>query len=196
MLIYWVSRLIALLILRTVFRMKVGGCENIPQGKVIIASNHVHAADPFVVGMAAPLRVKLSYMAKKELFKNPLVAVVLRQWRVFPVERAAAASAAAALRFAVEFINSGFSLGIFPEGTRSRNGKLGKASLGAAMIAMRTGVPLIPAGVTGTPTMLKSGVRVEFGKPLYPENYSNDREGMQKMTNDMMNQISVLIGCS
>ncbi|MFA6074431.1 MAG: lysophospholipid acyltransferase family protein [Negativicutes bacterium] len=193
MLIYWVCRIFVLLIAKTLFRMKVFGAKNLPQGQMIIAANHVHVADPFIVGIATPVRVKISYMGKSEIFKNRLVAALLRQWRVFPVERSVASSAAASLRYAIGFINSGFSLGIFPEGTRSKDGMLGKATLGAAMIAMRAKVPIVPTAVFGTKSMLKTGVTVVFGVPLYPNDYENNREGMQKMTDDMMKQIAKML---
>lgn len=193
MLIYWFSRLFVLAILKTVFRMKVFGKQNLPSGQMIVAANHIHIADPFVVGIATPVRVKISYMAKSELFKNPIIAALLRQWRVFPVERSVANSAAASLRYAVGFIKSGYSLGIFPEGTRSRNGKLGKATLGTAMISMRANVPVVPAAVIGTTTMVRTGVKVIFGTALYPQDYSNDRVGMQRMTDDVMSQIAAML---
>ena len=175
--------------------MKVSGTANLPAGRMIIAANHVHVADPFVIGVATPVRVKISYMGKSEIFKNRLIAMVLRQWRVFPVDRSVAASAAASLRFAIGFIDSGFSLGIFPEGTRSKDGKLGKATLGAAMIAMRAKVPVVPAAVFGTKSMLRTGVKVQYGHPLFPKDYENNRAGMQKMTDDMMLQIATMLTC-
>jgi len=195
MLIYWICRIIALIILKTLFRMKVYGTANLPAGRMIIAANHVDNSDPFVVGIATPVRVKISYMGKSEIFKNRLVAALLRQWRVFPVDRSVASSAAASLRFAIGFIDSGFSLGIFPEGTRSKDGKLGKATLGAAMIAMRAKVPIVPTAVFGTKSMLRTGVKVLFGQPLFPKDYENNRAGMQKMTDDMMMQIAKMLAC-
>ncbi len=191
--IYWISRILALLFFKTVFRLKVSGAKNLPADQMIIAANHIHLADPFVVALATPVRVKISYMAKNEIFKNWLVAAILRQWRVFPVDRAVAGSAAASLRYAIGFINSGFSLGIFPEGTRSKDGQLGKATLGAAMIAMRAKVPIVPAAVFGTTSMLRTGVKVVFGMPLFPEDYANNREGMQKMTDAVMAQIADML---
>ena len=191
--IYWISRIFALLVFRTVFRLKVRGANNLPGGQMIIAANHIHLADPFVVALATPVRVKISYMAKNELFSNCIIAALLRQWRVFPVDRAVAGSAAASLRYAIGFINSGFSLGIFPEGTRSVDGQLGKATLGASMIAMRAKVPIVPAAVFGTKSMLRTGVKVVFGLPLFPEDYANNREGMQKMTDAVMAQIAEML---
>ena len=129
-------------------------------------------------------------MAKKELFANPIIAAVLKSWNVFPVDRKVAEKAAAALRYAVEFLNEGYSLGIFPEGTRSKDGKLGKANVGAAMIAMRANVPIVPCAVIGTNTMLRTGITIKFAPALYPADYESNREGMQKMTSDMMEQIA------
>jgi len=193
MLIYWFCRIFVLIILKTLFRMKVHGTKNLPSGCMIIAANHVANADPFVIGIATPVRVKISYMGKSEIFKNRLGAAVFRQWRVFPVDRSVANSAAASLRFAIGFINSGFSLGIFPEGTRSKDGKLGKANLWASKIAMRAGVPIVPTAVFGKKSILRAGVKGVFGQPLFPKDYENNRDGIQKMTDDTMAQIAKML---
>lgn len=149
---------------------RVQGLENVPErGGAVIASNHLSFLDPVVVGSA--LRRRTYYFAKAELFV-PVFGWIIRKCYAFEVERGGADMAAA--REAIKLLRSGELLTMFPEGTRSRDGKLQELSTGAAMLASRGGVPIIPCAVRGTNQVLPIGakrlrrgkVAVSFGEPV------------------------------
>lgn len=158
--IHWVIRLAV----RILFRLRETGRENIPRfGAVILASNHISDWDPPILGMASS-RVPY-YMAKSELFRNPLAAFFLRKLGAFPVNRTGVDTAA--IRTSISILSQGGILAMFPEGTRNRRGLLGKAKQGIALIARRSGAPIVPAYISGTMSPLR-GLRVAFGPPIAP----------------------------
>jgi 1-acyl-sn-glycerol-3-phosphate acyltransferase len=144
------------------FRIEVHGTENLPrEGGVILCGNHFTAHDPLVMGVAAPRPV--SFMAKAELFTIPVIGSIARAVGAFPVKRGQPDRAA--LKRAIEVVQSGGCFGIFPEGTRSRTGVLAKAEPGTAYFALKTGAPVVPVGISST-YKLFSPVIVHFGKPV------------------------------
>lgn len=155
----WVVMRVVLLLLR---RWKLYGSDNIPrQGGIIVVSNHSSYWDPVAVGCA--LRRPIHYMAKAELFKNPLFAMLIRALKAFPVERGK--SDRNAIRYAVNLLLAGEVVGIFPEGTRSKTGELQRAQLGAAMLAFKAGVPIVPVAISGSKGITKQ-LKVAIGRPL------------------------------
>jgi 1-acyl-sn-glycerol-3-phosphate acyltransferase len=150
--------------LRTFFRFRIEGQENIPsEGGVILCANHFHAFDPPVLGCSIPPRRPVRFMAKAELFTIPVFGALLRWVGTFPVRRGQADRTA--LRTALSLLASGEVFGIFPEGTRSRTGKLGKAEPGVAFIAAKAGCPIIPVAITSSYRLL-SPIRVRIGRPI------------------------------
>ena len=153
-------------------RLRVEGLENVPAaGGVILAPNHVSYADPPLVGAALAFRPTW-YMAKQELFEIPILGRLIRRTRAFPVRRGTADREA--LRRAVELLQAGEVITIFPEGERSKTGELQAPELGMAMIARRSGAPVVPVAVIGSDRLLPRGallprfcrVTVRFGTPL------------------------------
>lgn len=145
-----------------IYRIKVEGLGNIPpEGGVIICGNHFNARDPMIVGITMPRPV--SYMAKQELFHNKLFAFVLNGMGVFPVKRGTPDRAA--LKRSIDVLQSGICFGIFPEGTRNKTGKLAKAEPGAAYLALKSGAPVIPVGIT-SPYKLFGPILIRYGKPV------------------------------
>jgi 1-acyl-sn-glycerol-3-phosphate acyltransferase len=153
--------------------MRVEGAENVPRtGGVILAPNHVSAADWPAVGTACPR--SLRWMAKSDLFEQPLVGPFCRLHGSFAVHRGTADRAA--LRLAEEVVQAGHALVIFPEGAVSETGTMQPLKHGLAMVALRAQVPVVPVGVSGTDRLLPYGVniprfvrepvRVRFGKPI------------------------------
>lgn len=139
------------------------GLENIPrEGGFILCSNHLNARDPFYLAVLSRER-KFHFMAKAELFKNPVVGVFLRGLEAFPVDRGH--SDLAAVRTSLQLLKEGHGLGIFPQGTRSRDNTPTPMLDGVAMIAMRAGVPVIPAYIGG-PYRLFRKTQVSFGAPI------------------------------
>lgn len=128
-------------------KFEVIGRENAPlEGPLIIASNHLNNADPPAVALAFPRFP--TFMAKREMIGWPILGAAFRIFGAFPVRRGGADLAA--IRTASEVVNAGKMLVMFPEGTRSRTGGLTKGHPGTALIALRTGAPIIPVAVTGT----------------------------------------------
>ncbi|HVH30447.1 MAG TPA: lysophospholipid acyltransferase family protein [bacterium] len=153
------------------FRLRIEGREHEPpQGPFIVAANHASALDPPLVGTS--LHHRASYMGKQELFTVPILGPLLRSIGVFPVRRGEADHRA--IRTSLDVLMSGGVLVMFPEGTRSADGRLQKPEPGAALIALRTGVPVLPMAVIGSYRILPKGTRwprfqqitIRMGSPL------------------------------
>ncbi len=192
---YKLARIIFGFIYAIFFRLRIIGGENVPQqGAAIIASNHVSNLDPPTLGTACKAR-KIDFMAKIELFRNPVFAAIISKLGAFPVRRGT--SDRAAIKTALERLRSGRVLGIFPEGTRSKNGALGKAEPGAIMLACKTGATIIPAAISGTEKISLSRpfpqITVIFGKPLpMPENL-DEKDTPQQIADSLMQEIGSLL---
>ena len=177
------------------FRFKIIGIENIPTtGGVIIAANHISLWDPPVVG--AGLRRPINFMAKEELFAIGPLRWIITIMKAFPVKRGAADRGA--IRNAINLLKSGEILGLFPEGTRSKNGELGKPEAGIGMIVLKAGVPIVPAAIIGTNQVGKGGwglpqFVIKYGKPIMINNEKADRENMENVGNLIMQEISCLL---
>jgi 1-acyl-sn-glycerol-3-phosphate acyltransferase len=144
----------------------IEGAENIPKtGGAIISPNHISFFDPPLTG--ASMKRPLYFMAKKELFDIPVFGWAIRQTNAFPVKRGA--QDMSAMRHAFSLLEKRQLLLMFPEGTRSKDGKLGKARAGAGMVACHAQVPLIPVKLENTNMMSKfKKIIVKYGKPIYP----------------------------
>jgi 1-acyl-sn-glycerol-3-phosphate acyltransferase len=162
-----------LLVLIYCRRYEVVGREHVPAaGGVIVVSNHLNNADPPMIQRALPRY--LVFMAKKEMIRAPIIGPLVRAWGAFPVRRGEADLSA--LRAACQIVQRGEMLMMFPEGTRSRTGQLGEGHPGTAMIARRTGAPILPIALTGTEGIAWPGVffrprsirhiRVVIGEPF------------------------------
>ncbi|HOB88057.1 MAG TPA: lysophospholipid acyltransferase family protein [Bacillota bacterium] len=200
-----IMRAILRFLMRIAFRMQVEGKESVPsQGGVILAANHLSGLDPIVVGCALDRRVR--FMAKHELFDNPILGFLIRSLGAFPVRRGK--DDKDAFRTALEVLRSGEVLGIFPEGTRSAEGRLQKAYSGAAVLAEKTGAYLVPVGIIGTDKIMRKGaflpkagrVIVRFGEPIIPaevcSSATTDRPSFnprEAITNRMMEEIARLV---
>lgn len=141
-----------------IMRWQVTGQENIPaEGPLIVMANHVSHLDPPAVGCA--LTRQVHFMAKKELFINPVVSWVFHKIGTFPVKRGKPDRSA--LKKALSILKEKCVLGIFPEGGTNRSGKLLDARPGAVMIAHRSGAPVLPVGIN-----YENGMRVSIGEPI------------------------------
>lgn len=179
------------------FGFEVSGTEHLPSGGCIIAANHASYLDPPILGAATPMPRQVRFMAKSELFQVPLLGPLITRLGAFPVVRGTPDRKA--IRQAVDLLRQGWTLGIFPEGTRSKDGGLGDPEPGLALIATHAGVPVVPMAIQGTYGWLwrrgwKLGlnrVKVRFGPPLVLEK-ARGRNAMEDESRKVMQAISAL----
>lgn len=178
-------------------RLQVKGKENIPSdGGMIIASNHIAAGDPPFVGSS--LEREVYFLAKRELFRNPLLGTLIKNVNAIPVNRGVFDRKA--LGRSEEILRKGFGLVLFPEGTRSKTGELGRGKPGVGMLARHAMVPIVPAYIKNSNRFLRlpfTGKRltISFGEPLTPEwlsKISEDKEGFRAIVREVMKRIRLL----
>ena len=159
------------------------GRENVPQGAVLLCPNHTGLSDPLFVVFALGLRNRPQFMAKEEFMRTPLLGWLLKKAGVFAVKRGK--SDVGAIKRAIKCLKSGDKLLLFPEGTRSKDGELGEGKTGAAMLALRTGTPIVPIYVTAP---------VVFGEAFYPQavNGKGSAEEYAAITADLLSRIEAL----
>ncbi len=164
-------KLIARIYFRTFYDFKAEGLENIPKtGALIIAGNHLSNADPPAIGSFAGLVRDSRFVAKKELFSVPGLGWFFRRSGYIPVDRARTIGDFGALKEVVHALEQGQSVVMFPEGTRSKNGKPQKPKSGIGFLVYKTGAPVLPVKVEGTfgwPWVRK--IRVKFGTVIHLE---------------------------
>ena len=145
-LVYWPVRLIVKTAVLLYFRVRRLGREHIPQGGVILASNHRSFLDPFVIGCC--VRRPIFFVAKRELFKNPFLGWLLNCMGAFPVRRGQ--SDAESVKTALELLARGEAVVVFPEGTRIQSGSLGRPKRGVGRLTLQSGAPVVPVAVAGS----------------------------------------------
>ena len=150
------------------YNFHIEGIENIPQDRpLVMASNHRSYADPVILTM--PMKRPVTYMAKEELFKNKLFGWFIKKLGAFPVKRGAGDMQV--IDDSIAILNSGRNLVIFPEGTRSKDGKVGKGKTGVALIAAKSGADVLPCGIIfeGEKLKFRSKLTLRFGKVIPAE---------------------------
>jgi 1-acyl-sn-glycerol-3-phosphate acyltransferase len=182
-------------------RYEVAGREHVPRaGGLIVVSNHLNNADPPMIARAIGRPVV--FMAKYEMLRVPVAGLLFRAWGAFPVRRGEADLGA--LRAASDVVRRGEALMMFPEGTRSRTGGLGKGHPGTALIALRTGAPVLPVAITGTESIRWPAfflrprgvrhVRVVIGEPFRLERGARvDTAAVERATVEIMRRIAALL---
>lgn len=190
-----VLRPLAKLVVNTMFNLEFAGKENIPNsGSFIIASNHIQYFDPVIISVIVPRAVH--FMAKSEVFENGFSAFFLKALNSFPVKRERIDRAA--LGYAKKIIDSGWLLGIFPEGRRSKDGYIQNAKNGLAYLAQKTNAAVLPVSIYKTPgdSSRRPRVTVRFGKlisnsDLFAENVDSSLK-FKNATEVIMNSITEL----
>lgn len=195
MFFYKVLGIIVMAIFKLYYNLSFEGRENIPKdGSNIFASNHRSYTDPVLI--ALPTRVPCSFMAKEELFKqNIFFKWLITAFGAFPVTRGKGDTAA--IDLSMEKLNKGRNLVIFPEGTRSKDGTVGKGKTGVALIAALAQVPVVPVGINFEGKLkFRKKIVVRFGKPINAEKLNitsaNPRE-LKKLKGLIMDEITKLV---
>ena len=189
--LYIFLQIVFRLLFYTVFRTRVYGRENIPkEGAVILAANHASNIDPPL--MASLIERPVSYMAKIELFENPIFGAAIRRCHAFPVKRGA--SDRGAIKAAVTVLKEGHMLGLFPEGTRSKTGELQKAEAGIALIASMTGAPIVPVAILNSHRIFANGgllpqLRIMYGAPISFQGDRKSKEALDAFSAEIMAHI-------
>lgn len=198
---YGICKLIARVVLRLLWGIRVEGRANIPSsGPLVVTCNHRSRLDPPLLGAVLPRDA--AYAAKKELFAVPGLGSLIRSLNAIPVDRANLS--VTTLRAFEKWLREGRVLIFFPEGTRSKNGRLGRAKIGVGMMLARQDVPVLPAYIEGTGSVLRNifrwgRVRVTFGRPytLPAETWlaaGRSRNGYRKIADLVMTRIRELAG--
>ncbi|MFH8341838.1 lysophospholipid acyltransferase family protein [Streptomyces sp. AM6-12] len=194
-------------LLRLVFRPRIEGLENVPaEGPAIVAGNHLSFSDHFL--MPAILKRRITFLAKAEYFTGPgikgrLTAFFFRGAGQIPVDRSGKEAGQAAIREGLGVLRKGELLGIYPEGTRSHDGRLYKGKVGVAVMALTAGVPVIPCAMIGTFEAQPPGralprvrpVTIRFGKPLDFSRYAGMEQQkaiLRAVTDEIMYAILTL----
>jgi 1-acyl-sn-glycerol-3-phosphate acyltransferase len=181
-------------------RIRVEGRENVPPGGCLIVSNHVSFMDPTTVGWAVAREIY--YLARKNLFKPPLLSWLLPMVNVLPIDRDG--HDIAGLRRIIKMLKEGHAVLLFPEGTRSADGTIQPAEPGAGLVALKAGVPILPVRVFGTYECLSrhmkrlrfKPIRVVIGKPYRPAILEGrkEKESYGPVAQEMMDRIAALEG--
>jgi 1-acyl-sn-glycerol-3-phosphate acyltransferase len=207
---YWLLKFVFLgPLLKLVFRPRVEGADNVPlEGPAILASNHLSYADWLFMPLTLPRRV--TFVAKAEYFTTPGIKGWFQK-KFFsgsgqvPIDRSSGSAAEGALQSAKKILAQGELFGIYPEGTRSHDGRLYRGKTGVARLALEMKVPVIPIAVIGTDEIAPPGKKfgtltrplVRFGKPLDFSRYEgleNDRFILRSITDEIMYEIMRLGG--
>ncbi len=182
---YHFARTVVKIVLKPKYKVKALGTENIPtEGPVIICSNHISNYDPPIVGITCPRPIQ--FMAKEELFKNKIFAFILNNVNAFPIKRGM--KDRNALRKGLEVLKEGNVLGLFPEGTRSKNGEIKKGLAGAGFFALKSKATVIPCAIVGS-YKSKEPLMVIYGKPVDLEPLRENKSSAQEVTDTIMNEI-------
>jgi 1-acyl-sn-glycerol-3-phosphate acyltransferase len=204
-LLYWIIKVVLTPVIRAGVRVHVEGRDNVPKrGPVILAANHRSFLDSIFIPLVVHRRV--TFVAKAEYFDDPKTAWFFRGVGQIPIRREGGSASERALASATEVLQGGNVFGIYPEGTRTRDGLLHRGHTGVARLALRCGAPIVPIGLVGTDDVqpidsrmpkLNRHVTIRFGEPIDPARYAgmeNDRLPLRELTDELMYEIGQLSG--
>jgi 1-acyl-sn-glycerol-3-phosphate acyltransferase len=200
--LYRAAKIISVPTMHLLWRPKVEGREHVPaRGPAILASNHLSVLDSFFLPALLPRQVR--FVAKNEYFTgNRLTAMWMRNTGTMPIDRENASAAQAMLDTAVSVLEAGELFGIYPEGTRSPDGRLYRGKIGVAWLALTTGAPVIPVAMLGTDRVLPRGatvprlgkIGVRLGKPMTFTGDAAKARDRRDVTDQVMEAIQRLSG--
>ncbi len=202
---YWVLKAVLSPLLFGLWRVRAIGRDNVPRrGPVILAANHISFCDSLFLPLVLWRRV--TYVAKAEYFDSWRTAWFFRAAGQIPMRRDGGSASERALAAARDVLQAGGTLGIYPEGTRSPDGRLYRGHTGVARLALECGVPVVPVGIVGTTAVQPRGslwlrpfrhVEVRFGKPLDARRFAgraDDPMALRAFTDELMFEIAQLTG--
>jgi 1-acyl-sn-glycerol-3-phosphate acyltransferase len=202
---YWVLKAILTPVLRFFYRLRVDGAENVPKaGGVILASNHVSFSDSIFLPLV--LRRRVTFVAKAEYFEDRKTAWFFRAVGQIPIKREGGSASERALASAREVLDAGGVFGIYPEGTRSPDGRLYKGHTGVARLALQCRVPVVAVAMIGTREAQPIGqvmprlfmpIGVRFSRPMSFEAYrdrADDPRALRQITDEIMFELRELSG--
>jgi len=202
---YWLVKALLTPVLRFFYRVRVEGLEHLPpEGAVILASNHVSFSDSIFLPMV--LRRRVTFAAKAEYFDDPRKGWFFRAAGQIPIRRGGGSASDDALDAAAGVLEAGGVFGIYPEGTRSPDGRLYRGHTGVARLALRCRCPVVPVAMLGTEHAQPVGRRiprpflpitVRIGAPLVfdlPPGRAEDREVLRRFTDEVMEALRSLSG--
>jgi 1-acyl-sn-glycerol-3-phosphate acyltransferase len=191
-LMYWVGvKGVVFITWATGMRVRVEGLENIPAGVCLFAANHTSNADAAAIVGAIPRR--LAIFGRKSLFDIPIVGLAFRLANFVPVDRGNREAGIAAVKQGVEYIKSGLSFLVYPEGTRSPDGRLLRFKKGSFVMAIEAGIPIVPVACSGAHRVMKKKslvihpgkITVRLGKPIDAAGYTiEQRDDLARLVHD------------
>ena len=202
---YWVLKAILTPVLRFLFRVRVEGLEHVPaEGGAILASNHVSFSDSVFLPLV--LKRRITFVAKAEYFEDPKTAWIFRALGQIPIKREGGSASQRALDSAREVLESGNLFGIYPEGTRSPDGRLYKGHTGVARLSLQCKVPILPVAMVGTREAQPIGqvkpnffmpITIKIGRPMAFERQrerADDPQVLRSITDEVMYELRELSG--
>ena len=203
---YWLVKHVFLgPLLKLLYRPKARGLENVPaEGPIILAANHVSFMDSLFIPLV--LKRRVVYLGKSDYFDSAKTRWFFKLVNVIPVKRDGGTAGEAAIRAGVRELEKGLVVGIYPEGTRSPDGRLYRGKTGVARMAILANAPVIPVGVFGTRELqppdrkmpkLSGRIQIVFGKPLSFERFAGqdrDRFVLRSVTDEVLYEIMMITG--
>src|SRR4051794_31020617 len=202
---YWIVKAILTPILRFFFQVRVEGVEHLPDdGPAILASNHVSFCDSIFLPMV--LKRRITFVAKAEYFEDPKTAWFFRSVGQIPIKRTGGSASQGALEAAADVLAGGGLFGIYPEGTRSPDGRLYRGHTGVARLALQRGAPILPVAMVGTREAQPIGqampnvfrpITIRIGRPLtfdHVKDRADDPMVLRQVTDEVMFELRSLSG--
>src|SRR3989440_5199657 len=200
---YWILKAVLTPILRFLFKVRVEGLENVPRnGSAILASNHLSFSDSIFLPLV--LRRRVTFVAKAEYFEDKKTAWFFRAVGQIPIKRGGGSASMRALESAQEVLETGGLFGIYPEGTRSPDGRLYKGHTGVARLALQCKVPILPVAMIGTKEAQPIGqvkpnffmpITIRIGPPMAFERqreHADDPQVLRSLTDEVMYELREL----